>query len=202
MNSKKLGFTIVELLIVIVVIGILSGIIILTYQGVTSQSRNSQTAASIKVYVEALNLHKTLKGSYPTGNADNKTCLGTGYPDGKCWNGEIEENESFTQALKSVHGDKMPASGNEKLGLRGAWFSAAGSGGGVSTLNGTPENFVVYSVEGASTKCPVGPIASDAGDSNILTYSSTPPASGQTYAANALGAGEPAQCWIPLSLIR
>lgn len=69
--SSERGFTIVELLIVIVVIGILAAIVIVAYNGVTSQAKNSQykTDANALVKVaEAVNAGDgTNGGSYPSG---------------------------------------------------------------------------------------------------------------------------------------
>ena len=72
-NIKKAkgekGFTIVELLIVIVVIGILAAIVIVAYIGVTNNARNSKyksDAASIQKVAEVIN---TDNGSYPANGA-------------------------------------------------------------------------------------------------------------------------------------
>lgn len=46
---KTRGFTIVELLIVIVVIGILAAIVIVAYQGVTNRANDSAIKATLKV---------------------------------------------------------------------------------------------------------------------------------------------------------
>ncbi len=66
-NEK--GFTIVELLIVIVVIGILAAIVIVAYNGVT-QSANTASAKgnaeSVQKVAEAYNADET-KNSYPSG---------------------------------------------------------------------------------------------------------------------------------------
>jgi prepilin-type N-terminal cleavage/methylation domain-containing protein len=60
------GFTIVELLIVIVVIGILAAITIVAYNGLQDRARATQMANGISQYVKALANHVTLNGSYPT----------------------------------------------------------------------------------------------------------------------------------------
>lgn len=200
-NKSKRGFTVVELIIAIAVIGILAAIVTVSYKSITTRARNTDTAETIKKYVDALVIYHAKNGKYPTGNADNKTCLGVGYPGGTCWKGEISENASFTNELKSVYGSGFPVTANKSLGLKGAWFKAAATGL-TNMLDGQPEDFVVYSVEGNDTKCPVGPLASDGNDTNIFTYSSTPPASGQTHPANTGYSGDPVQCWIPLSLVK
>ena len=69
-NIKKMqserGFTIVELLIVIVVIGILAAIVIVAYTGVTKKANSSAAkgnAESVQKYAEAYNADK---GAYDT----------------------------------------------------------------------------------------------------------------------------------------
>ncbi len=201
LSQRSNGFTIVELLIVIVVIGILASVATVSYNGVTTKSKNTQIATVIQKYLDALVLYHAKNGEYPDGNANNKTCLGLGYPGGTCWKGEISENAAFMQSLKTVYGNDFPLTANESLGLKGAWFATAATGLAVN-LDGQPEDFVVYSVEGAGTKCPIGPLASDNSDSNVFTYSSAPPASGQTHPMNTGFNGDPPQCWVPLSLIK
>lgn len=74
-NIKKLqaerGFTIVELLIVIVVIGILAAIVIVAYNGIQNQARNTNNktdAISIVKVAEAVNAGDgTNGGQYPSG---------------------------------------------------------------------------------------------------------------------------------------
>ncbi|USN96833.1 MAG: type II secretion system protein [Candidatus Nomurabacteria bacterium] len=65
------GFTIVELLIVIVVIGILAAIVIVAYNGVTTKANDSADAAnaqSLDKVAEAVNAD--LSTGYPWGNSD------------------------------------------------------------------------------------------------------------------------------------
>ena len=64
-NQKKSGFTIVELLVVIVVIGILAAITIVSYTGITakaSTAKNQANAQSTQNVAEAMNADN---GFYP-----------------------------------------------------------------------------------------------------------------------------------------
>lgn len=65
-HQKQVGFTIVELLIVIVVIGILAAITIVAYNGVQGRARDTQRVADMQNIVKALELYKTTNGVYPS----------------------------------------------------------------------------------------------------------------------------------------
>ena len=72
MNNRRQNqkaFTIVELLIVIVVIGILAAITIVAYNGIQSRARASQASAALSQAKKKLELYKVDNSSYPaTGN--------------------------------------------------------------------------------------------------------------------------------------
>jgi type II secretion system protein G len=60
------GFTIVELLIVIVVIGVLAAITVVAFGTVQSKARDSTRAADLKSVIKALESYKVTNGQYPT----------------------------------------------------------------------------------------------------------------------------------------
>jgi prepilin-type N-terminal cleavage/methylation domain-containing protein len=60
------GFTIVELLIVVVVIGILAAIVIVAYNGVTQSARDAKRSADLNNIMKALELYHIDHGGYPT----------------------------------------------------------------------------------------------------------------------------------------
>lgn len=66
------GFTIVELLIVIVVIGILAAIVIVAYQGVTNRANDAAVKSDLTTIAKKLEADKLLNGSdtYPTSETD------------------------------------------------------------------------------------------------------------------------------------
>ena len=80
--SRHDGFTIVELLIVIVVIGILAAITIIAYNGVQQRARDTQRIEAISKIRKGLELYRAVNNTYP--NAINSgTTHTTGiYPGG------------------------------------------------------------------------------------------------------------------------
>lgn len=70
MNSaveKKNGFTIVELLVVIVVIGILAAITIVAYNGIQSRANNTAVESDLTTTAKKLELYKVVNNNvYPT----------------------------------------------------------------------------------------------------------------------------------------
>lgn len=73
--QNKNGFTIVELLIVIVVIGILAAITIVAYNGIQQRAANNRTVTAANSWVKALKLYKADNGRWPAG----WVCLGENY---------------------------------------------------------------------------------------------------------------------------
>ncbi len=66
MLMNKRGFTIVELLIVIVVIAILAAISVVAYSGIQTRARDSQRSSDISAIKKALELYKINNNGYPT----------------------------------------------------------------------------------------------------------------------------------------
>jgi type II secretion system protein G len=65
-NKKQQGFTIVELLIVIVVIGILAGLVITTFTGIQQKARNTERQTDIKAMHGQVEAYYAQNGKYPT----------------------------------------------------------------------------------------------------------------------------------------
>ena len=87
-KRRQSGFTIVELLIVIVVIGILAAITIVAYNGIQTRAKNTKTISATNAWIKAIKLYEADNGSLPGINS----CLGTSttYPDNQqCWNSTI-----------------------------------------------------------------------------------------------------------------
>jgi prepilin-type N-terminal cleavage/methylation domain-containing protein len=175
------GFTIVELLVVIVVIGVLASITIVAYNGVQARAGNAKTVAAVKAYRDALIQYAIDNGEYPP---YSPTCLGTDYPDESIWtlannnrqcaahNSSVKVNTSFHDALRPYLSSlPMPSTtiiGDSTNGVRGSFYRNTTPG----AVDGGPVQpwHFIYSLQG-DVKCPIGPIYS--GD-NIIGWTSNP----------------------------
>jgi prepilin-type N-terminal cleavage/methylation domain-containing protein len=64
-SRRDRGFTIVELLIVIVVIAILAAITIVAYNGIQNRAKSNQMVSGMVQYVKALSMYTSDKNAYP-----------------------------------------------------------------------------------------------------------------------------------------
>src|SRR3989344_472736 len=73
-SKRQQGFTIVELLIVIVVIGILAALVITTFTGIQQKARNTERQTDIKALHGQVEAYYAQNGRYPTlGNLNDGT---------------------------------------------------------------------------------------------------------------------------------
>ena len=66
LKKRQSGFTIVELLIVIVVIGILAALVITTYSGIQAKARNSKRQTDMQATQTQLEAYFAQNGNYPS----------------------------------------------------------------------------------------------------------------------------------------
>lgn len=95
------GFTIVELLIVIVVIAILAAVSVVAYNGVQLRSKIAATNSDLKAIKTAMMLYRTDRGTLPNG-ADWYS--GTSMPPTSRWSTEIIAN---LRTLKYIGGSGL-----------------------------------------------------------------------------------------------
>lgn len=152
MKRTTSGFTIVELLIVIVVIAILAAISIVAYNGIQQRSRNTQTIAGVKQYINAIRMYAAENGTYPA----QRSCLGDGYSyngtPGIC-GGEtgIYTDVAFDTALSKYLGSK-PRLDTTNLTIRTSTTRA----GGYHDPSVSTHGVVYYILAGTTASCDAG----------------------------------------------
>jgi prepilin-type N-terminal cleavage/methylation domain-containing protein len=78
LKRKQSGFTIVELLIVIVVIGILVALVVTTFSGIQRKARNTERESDVKAIHSQLEAYFNEAGSYPAmADVNSSTWRGT-----------------------------------------------------------------------------------------------------------------------------
>jgi prepilin-type N-terminal cleavage/methylation domain-containing protein len=166
MKKTISGFTIVELLIVIVVIAILAAISVVAYNGIQQRGRNTQTVAATKQYITALKLYAVDNGSYP----GIRACIGDGYSyngtAGVC-GGEtgISTNSTFDIAL-SRYLHQKPTLNTKYVTIRTSTYRA---GGYYDPSVGT-YGVVYYLLEGTTGGCDAGGTKTLSTDAGVTGY--------------------------------
>lgn len=77
LNKSTNGFTIVELLIVVVVIAILAAITIVSYNGITEKSRYAAMRSDLQSINKAILMYHAENGTYPITPGSSATCSGS-----------------------------------------------------------------------------------------------------------------------------
>src|SRR5690606_18326368 len=99
---KMAGFTIVELLIVIVVIGILAAITVVSYNGIQNRAYVAKAASVADSYIKIMEMYHLDNDSYPFENSapGYVACLGnsTDYPS----SGDFAANECWASSNNAI----------------------------------------------------------------------------------------------------
>jgi prepilin-type N-terminal cleavage/methylation domain-containing protein len=79
LKNKQSGFTIIELLIVIVVIGILAGLVLTTFNGIQQKARDTERQTDVKAIHAQVEAFWAQKGYYPSLTDLNNRTATTGF---------------------------------------------------------------------------------------------------------------------------
>ena len=181
--QKQTGFTIVELLIVIVVIAILAAITIVAYNGIQQRAHNTQTVAAAKQWKKLITLYVTQNGGYGAIRSGGHYCLGSGNPTN--WDANPDEDCVATGSIKHPN-----ATINTELASVGSFPEAppvlnvgTGSRTGISfrqsdTLDPTGQNeanypTLWYYLDGTSQDCVLRPVVRPQSGGVVIDSSAT-----------------------------
>lgn len=96
-QSRRAGFTIVELLIVIVVIGILAAITVVAYNGIQTRAQNTQRIAAAKDWQKIITTYTSLNGKYPFSSSWH-SCLGSSNETN--WDANADQDCAWSNNIK------------------------------------------------------------------------------------------------------
>ena len=162
-QSKGSGFTIVELLIVIVVVAILAAITITAFNGIQQRARNNARISSAVAITKAIDAYTIQTGAalpvpvcVPTGGTDYS---GDGIPDCSTLSsssGRWSEKATFNTALANAGFTNFSYAGGDVTGTDGTKYGGVAITYGSSNrgMNGTLQpNFVYFWLEGVNQDC-------------------------------------------------
>jgi prepilin-type N-terminal cleavage/methylation domain-containing protein len=152
MRKSTSGFTIVELIITIVVIGILAGITIVAYSGIRVRAQNDERVAELKAWEKSFVQYKAANnGQYPE-MSEGGYCLGTNFPNQKCRDYRVSGESAYLEANSTALMTALRTYDPPASGLH-------------SPVNGTVGPYALYTgttieltavLEGNSSVCPSG----------------------------------------------
>ena len=142
MKSRS-GFTIVELLIVIVVIAILAAISVVAYNGIQERTENTKTIQAVSQYAKIIMSYAATYGNYPidTGNpclSESGTYCARVSGTTNCFGGGATgSNVNYIAELKKIV-TTLPQASSQRIPCNGAEYT------GVHTVASTGSTSDVY----------------------------------------------------------
>lgn len=200
---RQRGFTIVELLIVIVVIAILAAITVVAYNGITVRSRNSARLAAVSAAEKAVHLAIAANAAATVAAAIDDdggwgACIGSGHPDldgnGSPDCGRYGTGTSYVLEVASVN-NLLKAAGSLPSMSAYPKTTSTDAGGGdvvagpyleILTVSGAQYLSIEYSLEGTGQSCAKEPLIY--GSSGSRTF--TKPGSNAQYSSSGSGVTE------------
>lgn len=193
MKRAVRGFTIVELLIVIVVIAILAAISIVAYNGIQQRANNTARISNASNAIKLVKAYMAAYGNVPstTGNS----CVGNGFANNntRCWGIDSATPSTRNSTLNDVELIKVGSlPTNTTPPVQTSAWQALGPVylyNTSYTVDGTSNPLLMlYFLDGANQECGLGGVVSSTASNTYVTVNGTPRNSGNL--------GNATQCFI------
>lgn len=145
-RTSSRGFTIVELLIVIVIIAILAAITIVAFNGIQNRARNAQVVSDINQVNKKILMYHAENGSYPSTGGLNVV-----YVDDSCTKTTVNKRADWVPGVGDIPQSTNLASTGVSTGAAGRggcyMYASTGSSYVLSAWNarsGSPGNDTLY----------------------------------------------------------
>ncbi len=161
-NKQQHAFTIVELLIVIVVIGILAAITVVAYNNIQRRAINTHISTNVSTYERVISAYLAEYSSYPSFSAGNGgACLGKDYADhvggdgiGDCGESAypVKVDSTFNTALTKII-SSLPTVSNRSIAMpyqTSTWVGATMHYYPPDASRTNPQEQEGFTVDGAS----------------------------------------------------
>jgi len=177
-SLKTRGFTIVELLIVIVVVAVLAAVSISAYTGIQTRSINSKVLTAVTSWEKVLKMYKVIRGTLPLSDYNCLTSASTDFPAGSGLSaGECMHGFPYAPTFSAVYSSALTTDLESILGTTlkiPSGYLAPMSG----TIGGTPiyvqgvrynNQAIEYYLKGGAADCSKGTVmAGNSSDSLTL----------------------------------
>lgn len=104
-SNKSLGFTITELVVVVVIIGILAAISLVSYSGIQIRAADATLKSDLQNASTQLELDKTLTGAYPETEPEANGGKGLPKSEGTEYQYSVADGEYYLSATSDAAGD-------------------------------------------------------------------------------------------------
>ncbi|MCA9356995.1 prepilin-type N-terminal cleavage/methylation domain-containing protein [Candidatus Nomurabacteria bacterium] len=158
MNKKllQIGFTLLEVMVVIAIIGILSAVVVVNYASVKEAARDDIRKADLKSLQLALKLYKAQNGVYPDAGCGEATYWTGPGTHSNGFGGNLTDCPEYIVGLVPEFIGELPTDPNKESEIdKGYIYHVNGTHDAYKVLvNGSVETKFVTSFENEFARCP------------------------------------------------